>query len=439
MRSGCRAPNTPCRYLVTKTSARADEHAVPASGNVAAVSHAVRVQLRYNYRLYPTPGQRQSLARAFGCARVVFNDGLHARKEAHEAGLPYITDRALSARLTAAKATQERGWLTEVSAVVLQQALADLNAAYRNFFESLAAARKGPKMEPPRFRSRKDRRQALRFTANARWKITPGGKLRLPKVGDVRVKWSRALPSAPSSVTVIADSAGRYFASFVVQTEPAALPRTGPMTGIDLGLTHFAILSDGRKISSPQFLRRAEKRLRQAQRSLSRKEKGSSNRDKARLKVACAHARVTDSRREFHHQLSTRLVRDNQAIAVEDLAVNGFARTRLAKSVHDAGWSAFTAMLEYKARMYGREFIRISRFEPTSQVCSACGVKDGPKPLSVREWTCGGCGAVHDRDVNAARNIAKAAGLAVTACGAQVRPGPVPAQRSEAGTHRGAA
>jgi putative transposase len=234
---------------------------------------------------------------------------------------------------------------------------------------------------------------------------------------------------------VIRDSAGRYFASFVIETGPVTLPGTGPVTGIDLGLTHFAVLSDGRKIASPQFLRRAQKKLRRAQRSLSRKEKGSRNRDKARVKVARAHAQVADARREFHHQLSTTLIRDNQAVAVEDLAVKGLARTPMAKSVHDAGWSAFAAMLEYKARLHGREFHRIGRFIPTSQTCSACGVKDGPKPLHVRAWQCHECGTWLDRDINAAVNVAKAAGLAVTACRAQVRPGPALAQRGEAGTH----
>ena len=393
------------------------------------------MQLRYNYRLYPSPGQRAALARAFGCARVVFNDALRARQDAHAAGQPYPTDAELSARLTAAKASPERAWLGEVSAVVLQQALADLNAAYRNFFASITGRRKGPKVAPPRFRSRKDHRQAIRFTRNARWQITPGGKLRLPKVGDIPVRWSRPLPSGPSSVTVIKDPAGRYFASFVIQVGPGALPETEPVIGIDLGLTHFAVLSDGRKIASPRLLRRAEKKLRRAQRLLSRKQEGSQNRDKARVKVARAHARVADARREFHHQLSTALIRENQAVAVEDLAVNGLARTRLAKSVHDAGWSAFTAMLEYKARLYGREFHRIGRFEPTSQVCSACGVKDGPKPLHIRAWRCPGCGAWLDRDINAAVSVARAAGLAVTACGARVRPGVIPVQRGEAGTH----
>jgi putative transposase len=238
---------------------------------------------------------------------------------------------------------------------------------------------------------------------------------------------------------VVKDAAGRYFASFVVDTDPSAdaarMPDTDRTVGIDLGLTYFAVLSDGTKIDSPRFLRRAEKKLKKAQRELSRKQKGSKNRDKARLKVARAHAKVTDARREFHHRLSTKLIRDNQAIGVEDLAVKGLARTRLAKSVHDAGWSAFVHMLEYKAARYGRSLVRIGRFEPTSQTCSTCGVKDGPKPLNVREWTCTACGTLHDRDHNAAINVKTAAGLAVSACGAPVRPGLVPAQREETGSH----
>lgn len=393
----------------------------------------IGVQLRYSFRVYPSAGQRMALARAFGCARVVFNDALRARETARAAGLAFIPSGELSKQLTASKKTPGRAWLAEVSSVVLQQSLRDLDIAYKNFFDGLKGKR--PTTGPPRFKSRKDTRQSVRFTVNAGWKITTGGKLRLPKVGDVPVRWSRSLPSAPSTVTVIKDSAGRYFASFVVEAEPKTLTVTDSVVGVDLGLTHFAILSDGTKIDSPRFLRRAEKKLKKAQRDLSRKAKGSKNRAKARIKVARAHARTADARREFHHQLSTKIIRDNQAVAVEDLAVKGLARTRMAKSVHDAGWSAFTTMLEYKAAKYGRTLIRIGRFEPTSQVCSQCGVKDGPKPLHIREWTCGACGAVLDRDVNAAVNIAKAAGLAVSACGARVRPVLVPAQREETGTH----
>jgi putative transposase len=416
-----------------------DENTVPAHADVPVFSHefeyAFSMQLRYNYRLYPAPGQRQALARAFGCARVVFNDALRAREAAHEAGGPYLTDGELSARLTAVKATPERAWLTEVSSVVLQQALADLNTAHRNFFASLNGQRKGPKAGKPRFRYRKDHRQAIRFTANARFRVLGNGKLRLPKIGDVPVRWSRPLPSEPSSVTIIKDSAGRFFASFVIEPQTSALTEAGSVIGIDLGLKHFAVLSDGRKITAPRFLRRAEKMLKRRQRDLSRKQKDSRNRDKARRRVARAHARVADARRDFHHQLSMALIRDNQAVAVEDLAVNGLGRTRMAKSIHDAGWAGFVAMLEYKARLYGREFHRIGRFTPTSQTCCLCGVKDGPKPLHVRAWQCRSCQAWLDRDINAAVNVAKAAGLAVTACRAQVRPGSALAQRGEAGTH----
>ena len=398
------------------------------------------MRLRCNYRLYPTPGQRQALARAFGCARVVFNDGLRARQDAHANGEPYITDAEMSARLTAVKATPERAWLGEVSAVVLQQALADLGTAYRNFFASVTGKRKGPKVGPPRFRSRKDRRQAIRFTRNARFTITTGGKLRLPKIGDVPVRWSRDLPSEPTSVTVIVDATGRYFASFAVEAGDDPLPASDSEIGIDLGLTHFAVLSDGRKVANPRFLRRAEGKLRRAQKALSRTARGSSNRAKARVRVARVHARVADTRRDWLHKESARIIRENQAVYVEDLCVAGLGRTRLAKSVHDAGWSAFTGMLEYKARRHGRTFARIGRFEPTSQVCSRCGIKDGPKPLHIREWTCPACGTLLDRDVNAARNIA-ALGRRETsnACGDGVRPPLAVAAISETGTHRNAA
>ena len=370
----------------------------------------------------------------------MFNDAVRAREDARTAGEAFPAAGELSKQLiTEAKQTTERSWLGEVSSVVLQQSLRDAEAAYRNFFASLKGARKGARVGAPRFKSRKDKRQSIRFTANARWSITDGGRLNLPKIGEVKVKWSRTLPTTPTSVTVVKDAAGRYFASFVIDTDPAAdaarMPATDRSVGIDLGLTHFAVLSDGRVIDSPRFLRRAEKKLKKAQRELSRKQKGSKNRGKARLKVARAHAKVTDARHEFHHQLSTQLISENQAIGVEDLAVRGLARTRLAKSVHDAGWSAFVTMLEYKAARYGRTLVKIGRFEPTSQTCSTCGTKDGPKPLNVREWTCTACGTLHDRDHNAAMNIHTAAGLAVTACGAPVRPGLVPAQREETGSH----
>jgi putative transposase len=241
-------------------------------------------------------------------------------------------------------------------------------------------------------------------------------------------------------VTVIKDPAGRYFASFVIEAAGQPLPLSGAETGIDVGLTHFAVLSDGRKIANPRFLRRAERKLRAAQKAVSRKAPGSSNRGKSRVRVARVHARVADARRDWLHKESTRIIRDSQAVYVEDLCVAGLGRTRLAKSVHDAGWAAFTAMLEYKAKRHGRVFARTGRFEPTSQVCSACGTKDGPKPLGVRTWTCAACGTVHDRDLNAARNIlALGRRERLNACGGGVRPPSAVAAASETGTLPGAA
>ncbi|WP_329408821.1 transposase [Nocardia vinacea] len=396
------------------------------------------MQLRYNYRLNPRPGQRVALARAFGCARVVFNDALRARQDAREAGSTGPSDAELSKRLTRSKATPERAWLGEVSAVVLQQALADLNTAYRNFFASITGKRAGPRIAPPKFRSRKDSRQSIRFTKNAGFAVTAGGKLRLPKIGDVPVRWSRDLPCEPSSVTIVKDAAGRYFASFVVQVDDEPLLERDSEIGIDLGLATFAVLSDGSVIESPKFFRRAERRLRKAQQVLSRKRKSSNNRAKAKTRVARAHAKVRDTRSDWAHKHTTAIIRDNQAVYVEDLCVTGLARTRLAKSVHDAGWGMFTRLLEEKAARYGRYFVRVDRFFPSSQLCSACGHNDGKKPLSVREWECIGCGTVHDRDVNAAKNIL-AAGRAER-LNALWRPGetePASAPAGEAGTRRG--
>ncbi|MGW4957921.1 RNA-guided endonuclease InsQ/TnpB family protein [Nonomuraea sp. NPDC004186] len=398
------------------------------------------MQLRYSFRMDPTPGQCIALAKAFGCARVVFNDALALRNHAHEQGLPFVTDAQLSrTAITQAKRRPERAWLGEVSAVVLQQALSDCTTAFRNFFASVKGKRKGPKLAPPRFRSRKDNRQAIRFTKNARFAVTVVGKLRLPKIGDVPVRWSRKLPAQPSSVTIIKDAANRYFASFVVEVREQPLTAVPAETGIDLGLGHFAVLADGRKIDSPRFLRRAEKKLKKFQKALSRKQKGSANRATARSKVARQHTKVADARRDFHHQTSTQLIRENQAIYVEDLAVKGLARTRLAKSVHDAGWSAFVSMLEYKAKLYGRQFAKVGRFFPSSKLCSACGALAETMPLNVRKWSCP-CGAVHDRDVNAAINIL-AAGRAErqNACGGPIRPPLAAARAGEAGSRGSAA
>ena len=288
--------------------------------------------------------------------------------------------------------------------MVLQQALADANTAYRNFFASLTGTRKGRRLGAPRFRSRRDRAQSIRFTKAARFRVTSAGRLRLPGVGDVAVRWSRDLPSEPSSVTVTVDATGRYHASFVVDAPDSPLPPVDAQVGIDLGLTHFAVLSDGRKVDAPRYGRKAAAKLRRAQRELARRQKGSARRERSGRRVARCHARVRDTRRDWLHKLSTTLIRENQAVYVEDLAVSGLARTRLARSVHDAGWSTFAGMLAYKAARHGRTFAKVDRWFPSTRACSVCGAIGEAKALHVRTWTCG-CGTTHDRDVNAARNI----------------------------------
>ncbi|MFI5802791.1 RNA-guided endonuclease InsQ/TnpB family protein [Streptomyces sp. NPDC051561] len=370
------------------------------------------MQLRYSFRLEPTPFQEQLLARTFGCARVVYNDALVLRRAAYAARQPWIKAGDLSKTvLTQGKKRAERSWLGEVSSVVLQQSLRDLESAYRAFFDSHSGKRKGPPVGPPSFKSRKDRRQSVRFTTNARWKITEEGRLLLPKIGEIPVRWSRPLPTTPSTVTVTKDPAGRYFASFVVETDPDTDAQRWPIEdtagreiGLDMGLSHFVVLSTGEKIASPRFLRRAEKKLKKLQRRHSRKQKGSKNKEKSRRMLARQHAKVADARHHFHHELSSKLVREHQAVYAETLNVKGMARGNLAKSIHDAGWSSFLAMLEYKANRYGRVFQRVGRTFPSSQRCSVCHRIDGPKPLKVRTWTCEGCGTVHDRDTNAADN-----------------------------------
>ncbi|SEL48346.1 RNA-guided endonuclease InsQ/TnpB family protein [Streptacidiphilus jiangxiensis] len=393
------------------------------------------MQLRYNYRAYPDTAQCTALAQAFGCARVVWNDCLRVRKEALAAGLPYVSSAVLSkTHITQAKRTPERSWLADVSAVVLQQSLRDLDAAYKNFFDGQQGKR--PRVGEPRYKSKRDTRQSIRLNANS-FSLRDNGTVYVAKVGDLSVRWSRPLPAAPTSLTVTKDSSGRYFLSFVVDTDADVLPESSIETGVDLGLAAFAVLADGRTIDSPRFLRRAEKKLKRLRRDLSRKEKGSRNRAVARAKVARQCARVADRRRDWHHKHSTQIIRENQAVYVEDLAVSTLGRTRLGGSVYDAGWAQFVRMLEYKAVKHGRYFARIGRFEPTSQRCSTCGVKDGPKPLSVRTWTCGACGTAHDRDVNAARNIL-AAGRAdrLNALWSTGRTGKIPARCDEAGSHR---
>jgi putative transposase len=301
--------------------------------------------------------------------------------------------------------------------------------------------RQGRKVGAPRFRSRKDNRQSIRLTRNG-FALRGNGRLYVAKVGDLRVEWSRPLPSVPSSCTVIREADGRYYVSFVVERESAPLPLTTAEIGVDLGLDRLAVTSDGEIVDNPRYLRGAQRRLARGQRALARRQKGSANRHKAVRRVAVLHRRVRETRLDAHHKLALRLVRDNQAVHLESLSVTGLARTKLARSIHDVGWSTLIRLIEEKAAHYGRIVVKVGRGFPSSQLCSACGHRDGPKPLSVRLWTCPVCSTEHDRDLNAARNVLAegariAAGLAEieNACGAGVRPGPVPASGNETGTH----
>jgi putative transposase len=395
------------------------------------------VLVRYRYRLYPTRGQQQALAKVFGCARVVFNDCLRLRREAYASGEKVNDSEIQRQVVTLAKLTPERAWLTQAPSVALVQACNDARRAYGNWFDSLSGKRKGRKIGQPRLR-RKRARQSIRLTRSGF--SLRGQRLYAAKIGQIKVRWSRPLPSQPSSVTLIREPDGRYYASFVVDRPTAPLPSCEHEIGIDVGLARLAVTSEGECIANPRFLWAKERRLARAQRALSRKVQGSTRRAQARRRVAVLHRQVRESRLDHAHKTALWLVRDNQAVYAEDLAISALARTQMAKSIHDAGWAQLLRLVEEKAAHYGREFYRIGRFVPTSQICSTCGVNDGPKALGVRLWQCGSCGTVHDRDVNAARNIL-AAGRAdrLNACGGDVRPGQALAVSGEAGTNRSVA
>lgn len=417
------------------------------SNDVRGDFYCVGVLRRYRYRAYPTAGQVTALAQVFGCVRVVFNDVVAAREGARRDGEPFPTAGELSRRLvTEAKRTPERAWLSEVSSVPLQQAVRDAERAYRNFFDFLKGKRKGQRVGPPRFKSKRGR-QSARFTRNAGFTVTETthgvGHVRLPKVGRVRFALSRPLPVDPSSVTVLRESDGRHYVSFVVdEPVPGRTDLPQRVAGIDVGLADLAtiVYSDGtrEKVSNPRWLRVKQRRLARAQRALSRKQKGSANRARARHRVAALHRKVRQTRLDHHHKLAHRLVRENQAVALEGLSVAGLARTRMSKSVHDAGWSILTRLLREKAVTHNTDIRAIGQWEPTTQTCSVCGSPGGRKPLHVRAWTCTSCGTTVDRDYNAAVNIMLAAGLveSLNACGPDIRPRLARAVRDEAGTHR---
>lgn len=357
------------------------------------------MKARYQYRFYPTNKQQQRLAQLFGCVRMVWNDALAVCKQSDK--LP-SSNELQKLVITQAKKTEARRWLSRVSVTPLQQSVADLGVAFKNFFESLSGKRKGRKFGAPRFK-RKSNRQSARFTR--RGFSIKGDNIYLAKIGNVKPIWSRPLPCDPSSVTVIADCAGRYFLSFVVEVETASLPASNPSIGIDLGLKTFAVLSTGEKVDSPDYSR-LNKQIRRKQRKLARQVKGSRRRKNTRRQIAKMYNRIADTRKDFLHKLSTRVINENQVIALEDLNVSGMIKNRrLARAISLQGWREFRSLCEGKSQKLTREFIVINRWEPTSQVCSSCGFRWGKIDLSIRSMLCLNCGIEQDRDENAAKNI----------------------------------
>ncbi|HEX5289245.1 MAG TPA: RNA-guided endonuclease TnpB family protein [Streptosporangiaceae bacterium] len=371
----------------------------------------------YKVRAYPDPEQASVLNRTFGCVRVVWNRTLaerHARYQAEGTSTSY---RESDAALTAMKKLPGLEWLAEVSSVPLQQALRHQHAAFQAFFARRARY--------PRFKSRRGKqsatytRAAFRMRDSGLWLAKMSAPLRLAW------SWPDLDPSAldPSSVTISRDPAGRWFAVLHADVpDSVPLPATGRTAGVDLGLKDLAVLSTGERIPHPKHMDQHEKRLKRYQRRLARCQRGSANRQKAKIRVARQHARVADARRDFLHKASTDLVRRFDVIAIEDLAVANMVRNRsLAKSISRTGWAEFRSMLEYKAGRCGRTVAVASRWFPSSKTCSACGHLLATLSPGTRHWTCPGCGTLHDRDINAAKNMLAAAGLAASACGGDVR------------------
>ena len=370
----------------------------------------------YRYRCYPTPAQAAVLARTFGCARFVYNWALRLRTDASYDRQERMGNHETSAALTALKREPATAWLNEVSSVPTQQALRHLDRAFRNFFAGHA--------KYPTFHKKHGAQSAEYTTSAFRWDAGQHMLTLAKMTTPLHIHWSRPLPdgATPTTVTVSRDTAGRYFVSILLEEEIAPLPGSTRHVGIDLGLHDIVALDTGEKVGNPRYLQADEQRLAKAQRRLAKKKLGSKNRDKARRKVARVHARIADRRRDFTHKLSTRLIRENQTICIESLRVKAMAKhPTLAKAIHDVGWGEFVRMLEYKATWYGRILVKINRWYPSSKRCHACGYLPDSLSLDICRWTCPACGIVHDRDVNAAKNIL-AVGLTVAASGETVRP-----------------
>lgn len=355
----------------------------------------------YVYRIYPTKEQEEQIRRTFGCCRFVYNHFLAMRKDAYEADKTSISRFECSRRLTALK--QEFDWLGEVDRSALTYSLRDLDSAYKAFF------RNPGKTGYPKFKSRRNRNQSYTIQNDGKASVLRFAvkSLRIGKLGFVRVRPCTQQEGRIVRVTVSQVPSGKYFASVMYEQEVEALPRTGAAVGIDMGIKSLAVTSDGVEYPNHKYLAKAEKRLARLQRQLSRKPKGSNRREKQRIKVARLHERIANQRKDTLHKLSTELIRQYDVICLEDLSPANMVKNHtLAKAVGDASWGELRRQLEYKADWYGRQVVAVDRFFPSSQLCSSCGAQwPGTKDLAVRKWTCPVCGAVHDRDHNAAINI----------------------------------
>jgi putative transposase len=386
----------------------------------------------YRLELRPTARQRAQLERNAHARRFAYNWGLERWRSFHAETGGTIKLKVLLRELTALKRRPEAAWLREVDSQLLQQALFDLRTAYRNFFERRARY--------PRFKSRKSDPRRFRIPQRVR---VSSSRVYLPKVGWIRARVSRPVPDAVKSATFKRDTAGKWFVALVAEFEapdPPPLPKAPIITGIDLGLREFAVLSSGERIAHPRFARRAEARLRRAHRALSRTKRGGRNRRRARLRLARIYRRTANQRRDFIHKLTRRIVDAHDVIAIEDLGVSGLARTKLGRAVRDSGFRELRRQLEYKAAWTGKRVYVVDRFFPSSKMCGRCGAVNAGLTPRQRRWTCA-CGAAHDRDLNAARNLRDVAAEAVVAvgrtdtenaCGARVRP-PTEAAGGEAG------
>lgn len=361
------------------------------------------MKARYQYRIYPTDQQRLGLAKLFGCCRVVWNDALALVKSTPE-GEKWPSNAELQKIcITQAKQTEGREWLAEVSNIPLQQSIQDLGVAFKNFFDSRKGKRKGPRAGFPRFK-KKLNQQSARFRKGGF--SLKAGKVYLAKIGDIKTKWSRPLPSEPSSVTAIKDCAGRYFLSFVVEVEPITVEPKNQGVGVDLGIETLATLSTGEKIKAPDT-QHLDRHIRKGKRKLARAMKGSKRRESLRMAIARMEAKQRDIRQDFNQKLASRLVRENSVLILEDLNVAGMVKNRsLSRAISRAGWRQIRTLCEGKAHLiHDRNVRTISRWEPTSQVCSCCGYRWGKLDLSVRSVLCLNCGAEQDRDINASVNI----------------------------------